>query len=33
LWNRVTEVANDPWMFSNERTPSVVFGDVVVSGL
>jgi len=33
LWSRVAEVANDPWLYSSRRTPSVVFRDVVVSGI
>ncbi len=32
FWNRLTEVANDPWTYSSFRTPSLVFDDVVVSG-
>jgi PmbA protein len=32
LWPRLIEVANDPWMYSAWRTPSLVFKDVVVSG-
>ncbi len=33
FWQRLTEVGNDPWLFSPIRTPSVVFSDVVVSGV
>ena len=33
FWNRLAEVANDPWVYSSQRTPSLVFTDVVVSGL
>jgi PmbA protein len=33
FWNRLAEVANDPWMYSSQRMPSLVFTDVVVSGL
>jgi PmbA protein len=33
LWRKVIEVGNDPWAYSSERTPSLVFGDVVVSGV
>ncbi len=33
LWQKIIEVANDPWIYSSQRTPSVVFGDVVVSGV
>ena len=32
LWQRLVEVANDPWSYSSYRTPSLVFADVVVSG-
>lgn len=33
FWQRLAEVANDPWVYSSQRTPSLVFTDVVVSGL
>jgi len=33
FWQRLAEVANDPWAYSSQRTPSLVFTDVVVSGL
>lgn len=33
FWQRLIEVANDPWPYSGQRTPSLVFTDVVVSGL
>jgi PmbA protein len=33
FWQKVTEVANDPWIYSSWRTPSLVFSDVVVSGV
>jgi PmbA protein len=33
FWHKLVEVANDPWPYSGERTPSLVFTDVVVSGL
>jgi len=33
LWSRLIEVANDPWPYSSNRTPSMVFKDVVVSGI
>jgi len=33
FWNNLIEVANDPWGYSSWRTPSMVFKDVVVSGL
>lgn len=32
LWTRLVEVANDPWTYSSERTPSLLFDAVVVSG-
>jgi len=32
FWHKLTEVANDPWIYSSYRTPSLVFTDVVVSG-
>lgn len=32
LWNRLVEVGNDPWVYSNQRTPSLLFDGVVVSG-
>ncbi len=32
FWHRLVEVANDPWLYSSQRTPSLVFTDVVVSG-
>ncbi len=32
FWNRLVEVANDPWPYASWRTPSLVFADVVVSG-
>ena len=32
FWNKLIEVANDPWIYSSARTPSLVFKDVVVSG-
>jgi PmbA protein len=32
FWPRLIEVANDPWVYSAYRTPSLVFADVVVSG-
>ncbi len=32
-WKKLTEVANDPWPYSSMRTPSLVFTDVVVSGV
>jgi len=33
FWQRLSEVANDPWNYSSWRTPSLVFTDVVVSGV
>ena len=33
FWNKLVEVANDPWNYSSQRTPSLVFTDVVVSGV
>ena len=32
FWQRLVEVANDPWPYSYQLTPSLVFMDVVVSG-
>lgn len=32
FWQKLVEVANDPWVYSSYRTPSLVFADVVVSG-
>jgi len=32
FWHKLVEVANDPWIYSSQRTPSLVFTDVVVSG-
>ena len=33
FWHKLAEVANDPWPYSSMRTPSLVFTDVVVSGV
>jgi PmbA protein len=33
FWNKLAEAANDPWIYSNFRMPSLVFTDIVVSGL
>jgi PmbA protein len=33
FWNNLVEAANDPWTYSSWRTPSLVFKDVVVSGI
>jgi PmbA protein len=33
LWQRLVEVANDPYPYSTARIPSLVFRDVVVSGI
>ena len=32
FWQKLVDVANDPWLYSSYRTPSLVFKDVVVSG-
>ncbi|MFO7981586.1 MAG: TldD/PmbA family protein [Candidatus Aminicenantes bacterium] len=33
FWQRLIETADDPWIYSSRRTPSLVFEDMVVSGL
>ena len=33
FWGKLVEVANDPWEYSSWRMPSLVFKDVVVSGV
>lgn len=33
FWTKLIEAGNDPWMYSEVRTPSLVFEDVVVSGV
>lgn len=33
FWNKLVEVANDPWIYSSFQTPSLVFTDVVVAGI
>lgn len=33
FWNKLVEVANDPWPYSSQHMPSLVFEDVVVSGV
>jgi PmbA protein len=33
FWHKLIECANDPWPYSDWRTPSMVFTDVVVSGV
>jgi PmbA protein len=33
IWQRLAEVANDPYQYSSQRFPSLVFNDVVVSGI
>lgn len=33
FWNKVAEVANDPWPWDSERYPSLVLNDVLLSGL
>jgi PmbA protein len=32
FWQRLVEVADDPWVYDSYRTPSLVFNDVVVAG-
>ena len=33
FWNKLAEAANDPWIYSSYRIPSLVFKDVVVAGI
>lgn len=33
FWNKLVEVANDPWIYSQARLPSLVIEGVVVSGV
>ncbi|MFC1840770.1 TldD/PmbA family protein [Thermodesulfobacteriota bacterium] len=33
FWNKLIEAADDTWTYSNIRTPSLVFDDIVVSGI
>jgi len=33
FWNKLAEAANDPWLYSSYRMPSLVFKDVVVAGI
>jgi PmbA protein len=33
IWPRLVEVGNDPYPYSSIRIPSLVFQDVVVSGV
>ena len=33
LWQKVAEAADDPWLYGSWRTPSLVFTDIVVSGV
>jgi PmbA protein len=33
FWNKLKEVANDPWIYSQLRLPSLVFDGVVVAGI
>jgi len=33
IWQRLVEVANDPFPYGTQRVPSLVFRDVVVSGI
>ncbi len=32
LWHKLVEAANDPWIYSSQRMPSLVFEDIVFSG-
>lgn len=32
FWNKLIEAANDPWTYSSNQMPSLVFEDIVVSG-
>jgi len=32
FWNKLVEVANDPWKFSSRLMPSLVFEDIMVAG-
>jgi len=32
FWKKLVEIANDTWIYSDWRTPSLVFQDVIVSG-
>jgi PmbA protein len=33
FWNKLIEVGNDPWIYSQARFPSLVFDGVVVAGI
>jgi predicted Zn-dependent protease len=33
FWNKLVEVANDPWIYSQIRVPSMVIDNVMVSGI
>lgn len=33
FWNKLVEVADDPWIYSNVRVPSLVFDNIVISGI
>jgi PmbA protein len=33
FWGKLVEVGNDPWPYSPQRTPSLVFRDVLVAGV
>jgi PmbA protein len=33
FWQRLAEVGNDPWLYSPQRSPSLAFTEVVVSGI
>ena len=33
FWNKLVEVANDPWVYSQARLPSLVFDNIVVAGV
>jgi len=33
FWNKLVEVGNDPWIYSQARFPSLVFDGVVVAGI
>ena len=33
FWNKLSAIGNDPWKYGSWLTPSLVFDDVVVSGL
>ena len=33
FWTKLVEAANDPWAYSNIRMPSLVFKDILVSGI